>query len=313
MATLHAAQDLFIELGDLSLLELEGVHLARSTETVPSGKGWNVARAMSRLEIMPLALVAVGADCQERFRTEASASGFESLILDPGTPTRTNVTIRCSSGVSHLRSPGCSVGRDFLQRVWDTLEEQISGGTRRVVLSGSLPPGVEPEGFAELLRNVRRAGCWVAVDSSGSSLTAAISAGVDLLKPNRSELEFAAGLPVNSPDDALAAATALLGLGVGSVVASLGAAGAVATDSASAWTVPAIQNIEIESDVGSGDTLMAGLVGGLAGGAALPDALALGVGCATASLMRRVPGDFDQAEAMRLRSLASVREIQPHP
>ena len=89
-----------------------------------------------------------------------------------------------------------------------------------VVISGSLPPGLEPDTVAALVAELIAAGVAVVVDTSGPGLMAAARAGATVLKPNRDELAAVTGVT-----DPVAGARALLDAGARLVVVSLGAEG----------------------------------------------------------------------------------------
>jgi 1-phosphofructokinase len=124
-----------------------------------------------------------------------------------------------------------------------------------------------------------------------------------LIKPNREELAEVVGRPVHTLGDALAGAAELHASGVGVVLTSLGADGAILVDASGAYHGEAAVEVP-RGAVGAGDALLAGFI---AGGGAGPQALAeaLAWGAAAASLPgSRMPTPAD------LRRSAVV--IHPH-
>ena len=155
-----------------------------------------------------------------------------------------------------------------------------NAGASWAVLSGSLPPGVPDDVYANLTSLFAEHGVRVAVDTSGAALLAAVDAGPDLVKPNRQELAAAVGTPLNSLDDVVAAAEKLRSRGVKAVVASLGSDGAVLVD-ASGAVFGTAEAIDPVSTVGAGDALLAGF---LAAGAQGAEALIEGMAWARAAV-----------------------------
>jgi 1-phosphofructokinase len=131
-----------------------------------------------------------------------------------------------------------------------------------------------------------------AVVTSGPGLREAAAAGATLLKPNRDELADIVGSPLADLGDVVAAARQLQAWGAGTVVASLGADGAVLVEAAGVvtGTCPVARP---RSTVGAGDALLAGfLAAGAHGAAALAEGLAWGA--AAVSLPgSRMPGPAD--------------------
>src|SRR5690606_35624306 len=96
-----------------------------------------------------------------------------------------------------------------------------------VVLCGSLPPAVPADQYAVMVSMLRSRGRPVAVDTSGEALRLAVAAGPDLVKPNRHELGEVVGGELATVADVLAAAHEVHRSGVGQVLVSLGADGAL--------------------------------------------------------------------------------------
>lgn len=145
------------------------------------------------------------------------------------------------------------------------------------VLSGSLPPGAPVDWYARLVVRLRGAapGLRIAVDTSDAPLAALAAAmpaaAPDLIKPNGEELGQLAGLPAERAmaleDGAMRgeygpvveAARVLVERGVGTVMATLGAAGAVLVTAEGAWRAAA-PKVHVLSTVGAGDSSVAGYV-----------------------------------------------------
>jgi ribokinase len=97
---------------------------------------------------------------------------------------------------------------------------------------------------------------------------------VDYLTPNASEAQLLTGHAVEAPETARLAAQELLARGVGTVVVTLGAAGALACDGKSALHFPAFP-VQAVDTTGAGDAFNAGLAVGLAAGGTLEEAIPL--------------------------------------
>jgi ribokinase len=107
---------------------------------------------------------------------------------------------------------------------------------------------------------------------------------IDVMTPNEPELAALTGMPVDTDAAVEMASGRLLERGVGTVVATLGDRGCLATWSGGTIRLPA-RAVRAVDTTGCGDAFDAGLVAGLAAGRALPDALELatraGAYCAT--------------------------------
>lgn len=133
----------------------------------------------------------------------------------------------------------------------------------------------------------REHGVRVAVDSSGVPLAAAVAAGPDLIKPNHEELAELVGSSLTTLGEVVDAARGLVAAGVGTVVVSLGADGAVLVDAQRCiWAGARVTRPR--STVGAGDCLLAGLLSELDGDHDPEQALVAGTTWGTAAV--RLPG-----------------------
>ncbi len=104
----------------------------------------------------------------------------------------------------------------------------------------------------------------------------------DYLTPNESEAELLTGLPVTNLEQAKAAADALLSRGVGAVVMTLGAQGALYRDRTQTFHVPVVSAAPVVETTGAGDAFNGGFAVALSEGRPVADAVRFG--CATAGL-----------------------------
>ncbi len=109
---------------------------------------------------------------------------------------------------------------------------------------------------------------------------------VDCLTPNEHEAGVLAGLEVSEPEAARAAALHLLGRGVGSVVVTLGAQGAVVCDGSTAAHFPAFP-VTVVDTTGAGDAFNGALAVGLAAGGNLEQAVPLANAAGALTCTRR--------------------------
>lgn len=273
------------------------MHRVLSVSVEPGGKGVNVARALTLADVDAVALLpAQGAD---PLLTALQASGVRYVsipLTGAATAVRTNVTITEPDGTTtKLNEPGARLDATAVDALTRTVVEHAARASW-VVLSGSLPPGVPDRWYADVVARLAPLGCRVAVDTSDRPLAALAERGApcDLLKPNSEELasitgasaaEFDEALADGDPEPVVAGARRLLDGGVGTVLATLGAAGAVLADETGAWLATSTP-IVAKSTVGAGDAALAGYVRAHVAGAPAPERLRMAVayGSAAAAL-----------------------------
>ncbi|RBO93595.1 1-phosphofructokinase family hexose kinase [Nocardia puris] len=289
------------------------VHRATTVSTHPGGKGVNVSRVVAAAGAATVAVLPGNAgDPLPRALTDA---GIDHRLVPSDGPVRVNLTLAELDGTTtKINEPGATLDAERLDELAATLET-LAGTAEWVVLSGSLPPGVDPAWYVSLVRRLR--GTRVAVDTSDAPLRAMAGefdrAAPDLLKPNAEELAQLTGGDPHALEDPAAAARAALALvsrGVGAVLATLGGAGAVLADAHGAWyaTAPAITP---RSTVGAGDSALAGYLLADLAGAGPADRLrhAVAYGSAAAAL----PGTELPAPRHTDPGAVSVTALHPLP
>lgn len=269
------------------------VHRVTSVTSEPGGKGVNVARALTLAGIESVAVLPAGED--DPILTGLRRAGVAFQAIPVAHPVRTNLTITEADGTTtKINEPGAALALAEAEALARAVLQQARAG-HWVVLSGSLPPGLPEDWYVQMTAALRAHGCKVAVDTSDAPL-AALAAGLhsaapDLVKPNAEELAGLAGVSTQSLEvplargDAapvIAAARRLVDAGVGTVLATFGAAGAVLVDATGAWlaTPPPVAT---RSTVGAGDSSLAGYLRAEVTGGTAPARLQMAVGYGSAA------------------------------
>jgi len=303
-------------------LQRGAVQRATRSTAEPGGKGVNVSRVVvasggDTVAVLP-------GDELDPVLLGLATRGIPTAALPIGAPLRSNVTVTEPTGTTtKLNEPGPSLaGRldDLAALVADTAAATATGPAARwVVVAGSLPPGLPDDALAVLVRAVRArhgADVRIAVDSSGVPFTALLQSGerIDLVKPNAEEL---AGVVGGDPEEyerdldaAVAGAQRLRRKNVGTVLLTLGSAGAVLVSDEGAFAAAA-PKIVARSTVGAGDSSLAGYLLAEVAGASPEQRLAQAV--ATGAAAAALPGSDVPALDHTDPTAVSVRVLHTHP
>lgn len=273
--------------------------VGQHTLTVAAGKGVSTARAVRALGGDPVCAGFLAGDYgtyhEELLQHEGLKTAWTRLE-SPDAETRTTyVIVDPDTGQSTvINEPGPTVSvEDWARLHADVMRE--SALAKVVSFSGSLPAGSPPESFAHLISELSKARRSVWVDTSGEALRAAISACPAAIKINGAEAGSLLGTGVQGVESAVLAATELRQRGIGTVVISLGQMGAIlSSDDGNWWAQP--PTITVASAVGSGDSLLAGLMCGIAANINPPDALRQGVAAGGANALSLGAGQFTRSE-----------------
>ncbi|WP_328908310.1 1-phosphofructokinase [Streptomyces sp. NBC_00234] len=271
--TPNPSLDRTYELRDLT----RGAVLRATTDRVdPGGKGINVSRAVAAAGHRTVAVAPLGGPEGALLARLLGEHGIEAAGVPIAGSTRVNITLVEADGtLTKVNASGPALTESEAETLLETVRTR-SSDTDWIACCGSLPRGLPPEWYAELVARSHRAGARIALDSSGPALLAALRERPDVIKPNAEELSEAVGRPLATVGDAVKAAEELRGRGAQAVLASLGADGQLLVDRSGTYFGSARVDT-VRSNVGAGDASLAGfLAAGGAGRSALAAAVAHG-------------------------------------
>ncbi|MEU2550825.1 1-phosphofructokinase [Streptomyces sp. NPDC014940] len=276
----------------------------------PGGKGVNVSRAVAAAGRRTVAVLPLGGAPGALVAELLDAQGIEVAPVPVAGATRSNIALAEADGVlTKINAPGPDLSPAEQELLLDTVREQ-SRDADWIACCGSLPRGLAPSWYADVVTRAHAGGARIALDTSGRALQEALRARPDVVKPNAEELAEAVARPLATVGDALKAAEELRGMGAGAVLASLGADGQLLVDGTGAWFGSARVRA-VRSNVGAGDSSLAGFL--IAGGSG-PKALASAVahGAAAVQLPGSVmpaPADLDPAAVTVTADVPVDREL----
>ena len=270
----------------------------------PGGGGINVARAIRRLGGNSLAIYPAGGATGEHLTGLLQAEGVEVDVESTADWTRQNLHVLAEQSNEQFRfvMPGAVLTSQELHGL--RMKVAALPPETILVISGSLPPGMDVVDLLEVIRFAREKGLRCVVDTSGPALAAAVKeGGLLLIKPNLAELAELTGLTLEEPEAIVVSAQGLIAQGASHyVVVSLGPQGAMAVSSKMSVhiTPPPVKKL---STVGAGDSMVGAMCLKLAAGATLGEVVRFGVAAGTAATLRHGTQLCDPEETARLLSL----------
>ena len=281
--TINPAVDIFV---NVARVEPTAKLRCSAPKRDPGGGGINVARVVHRLGGDVAAIYPTGGAIGKLLYRLLEREGIDSIVTPSHVETRENFTAYEEETGQQFRFvlPGSPLHRPEWEAVLDKLTA-LADKPRIVVASGSVPPGVPEDIYAEITRRARALGARMVIDTSGPSLVAALAEGVTLIKPNQNELSEFVGRQLDTESDCVAACRALIKSGRTKLVAlTLGEQGSLLVSEERALRAKPMR-IEVVSAVGAGDSFLGGLVAALAKGEALDRAFRVAVAAASAAVM----------------------------
>jgi 1-phosphofructokinase/tagatose 6-phosphate kinase len=308
--TLNAALDKTLEVPNFTPGRR---HRTVDQKTMPGGKGVNVARAIKHLGqpviATGLAGGATGTRIVEALTDESILNAFvrirdesrtNTAVLDPTTGMHTEINER-----------GPAVSPQELELFRDKLL-YLAQGASMCVFAGSLPRGVEPDVYGELIKEVRKLGVTTMVDTEGEALRFAVKAEPDVCSPNEIEAEELVGHEFNDVADRAEAVVEIVKIGAREAIMTVpdGCYALVLEDTAPALHRVRVEEQEARSTIGSGDAFLAGYVAARYMGQAPVDCLRFGVACGAESTQHFGAGIIDPARVDRLLNEVHAEQLQ---
>jgi 1-phosphofructokinase family hexose kinase len=271
-------------------LFIDGLHpndanRVRRVERDAGGKGLNLSRVYAELggETLALGLQPHGASALIRQVLEEQGASHDFVEV-PG-ETRVNISVEDGSGEppTTFNEPGAPTPDGAWEAVLQRVRERAAGAAW-IAVGGSIPPGIGPEAYAQLVQVAQELGVAILVDADREALKLAVDLKPDMIKPNEDEAARLLGWPSEeireNPERALAAMKDMARI----VLLTLGADGAWLEVGDQVWhAVP--PKIEAKSTIGSGDSLLAGVLYAHEQGNDWGECLRLGVACGAATAM----------------------------
>lgn len=298
-------------------------HRSVEQTTLAGGKGVNIARALKTLGQPVIATGLEGGPTGMRIVEQLTAESILNDFVRIGEESRTNTAVHdpTDGGQTEINERGPAVTDQEIELFREKLL-YLARGAAVVVMAGSLPHGVAPDLYSDLLRELHRLDVTTVVDTDGEPLRQAVRAEPHVISPNVVEAEELVGYEFNDENDRVAAMREMASLGAREAIMTTPSgcfASMRADGEGSGGGGPAngrtllraeIEPRETVAAVGAGDAFLAGFVAARYGGSGVEDCLRFGVACGADSTQRLGAGLLDPARVERLIAEVEVTRIR---
>jgi 1-phosphofructokinase family hexose kinase len=309
--TLNAALDRSLT---VPIFQLGHRHRSSDVLVLAGGKGINVARALKRLDVPVVATGLAGGGTGTRIVEELTAEAILNDFVRIAGESRTSTAVLdpTSGTYTEINEWGPKVTPTELETLMEKLH-YLSRGADVVVMTGSLPRGVDEGFYAEMTRDLARRGVRVALDTEGEPLRRGLEAEPWLVSPNQREAEQLVGQEFEDEADFLMALDAIAEMGARNVHITLetGCFALVREERQTKRFRALAPQLEPVSTVGAGDVLLAQWLAAQLEEKRADEALRLAVAAGAASVLVAGAGRFDPKEAGRLAGAVELHELQP--
>ena len=272
------------------------------------GKGIDVSRVIRELGGQSVALGLVGGYDGLHLEGLLINAGVMTNFTKISGETRTNIIIKEEATGSQwaISALGPEVNSVEIGQFYQHVLQAQS--MDYLVLSGSLPRGVTPNLYGQLILAGRKKGSFVVLDTDGTALKESVSYQPTCIKPNRHELSRLVGRELESEEEIIDACEEVHQKGIPYVLVSRGKEGLILfTNERKIKAVP--PPVTIDSTVGAGDSAVAGFVLAHSQGKELEECLRLA--CAAGTASAQTPGTelCHRAEVERILPLVQITHL----
>lgn len=278
------------------LLGTQGLHLHDTNRVVTreedaGGKGTNLSRVAAELGAKTTACVFLGGGTGAHVQSVLEMQGVTPAIIATEAQTRVNVSIQDGSDLPPTTFN--MKGGPILDEEWREMimtVADLAAHADWVCMGGSLPSGIPDDAWRTLIRTVKSRPVKILLDADNEPMKLGMEAGPHLIKPNLKEASRLLEREISGTNQAAEAAEELrlklesTGAKEAAVLLSMGAEGAVAATAEGRFLASAVP-ITPKSTIGSGDSMLGGLLASFEKGMGWEEALlwASAAGAATAT------------------------------
>ncbi len=280
-----------------------------SVETDAGGKGISCSRMAKNLGGETQVIALLGGQTGDYIESVLNGQCVPLTRIHTQAQTRTCIAIEECANVppTTFNERGGPVTESELASLLAAVES-AAAESDYLVMGGSVPNGVPVEIYCLIAEIATLNGARAVIDADGPPLTCALETRPFMIKPNLDEARRLLGRELSTLDEVVGAAREL-GKRIELAIISMGKDGAVAAyhDEVYAVSSPEVKTV---STIGSGDSMIAGILVGLERGLDIADALRLGAAAGASTAMSDGTDIGTRENAEKLMAEAVVRQLQ---
>ncbi len=235
-------------------VRLREINRADCATTTYSGKAINALKALNVLGEYCVASGFMFENDKDAFCDDLGRHNIDSAFVNLLGDVRKNVKLVEPHGqLTEINTKSGNITDDDKKALLNKVAA-LSQKAKSVIISGSLPAACDDDYYGELVSVINHKAIKI-VDTQDEMLLSTLKYGVDLIKPNKFELECIENRTLTSATEMIAACKKLLKAGAKNVLLSLGEKGAI-------WCNEKVSlfanspKVIVRSPVGAGDSMI---------------------------------------------------------
>ncbi len=255
--TLNPAVDYYVDINDFEEGEL---NKSNNAYTLAGGKGINVSKVLKNFNIDSVALGFCGGFTGDYIRKNLKEYGIKENFILLDEDTRINIKLKTSKTETEIAGKSPNISEDKKEELLNFINTNIKENDI-LVLSGSVPSSIDNSIYKDIISKANKK-IKVILDARDEASKIAIKEKVFLTKPNKKELGEYFNKEIETTEDIIKYARELIKDGSENVIVSLGKDGSILVTKDEVYIGNAPEG-KLISSVGSGDSMVAGIVYGI--------------------------------------------------
>lgn len=296
--TLNPSIDYILSVADF---QYGGLNRGTDPSYFPGGKGINVSRILTRLNIPSTALGFTGGFTGAFIEQTLQDEGVDTDFVHVSDATRINLKLK-GDKETEINGPGATITKEETEHFLDQLDHLTCDDY--LVLAGSLPQDLPNDFYLQIVKRLREKSVKLVLDTSSEALKKMVGEPLFLAKPNHHELGELFDVEITSKQQAIHYAKQLHDSGMKHVIISMGGDGAIYLHNHTLYQAQVPKGTVINT-VGAGDSTVAGFLAGLERGYKPVDAFRLAVASGSATAFTK-----DLAEKKDMETLFELVDVE---
>jgi 1-phosphofructokinase len=252
--TLNPSIDYIVEVAEFQTGHLNRI---KREAKFPGGKGINVSRVLTRMEVDNKAFGFVGGFTGSFIEDFLATEQVKTDFIEVSGDTRINIKLKTDKE-TEINGIGPAITSEQYQELLNKISQLESNDM--LILAGSIPASVPADFYETVTKTCTEKGVKVVVDTSGPALLNVVMHRPFLIKPNHHELGEIFAADINSVAEAAKYAQKLVEAGAQNVIVSMAGDGAVLCTK-DEIVISNVPKGTVVNSVGAGDSLVAGFTG----------------------------------------------------
>ncbi|ALC80905.1 MULTISPECIES: 1-phosphofructokinase [Bacillus] len=274
--TLNPSVDYIVKVEDF---ELGGLNRSSYDVKYPGGKGINVSRILTRLQVSSKALGFIGGFTGEYIRSFLENEELKTAFQVVKGDSRINIKLK-TGAETEINGVGPVISDQDFTKFLNQFSELKEGDF--VVVAGSIPSSLPQSTYEQIAEICKRQNANIVLDISGEALKKAAHMKPFLMKPNHHELGEMFQTTIETIEEVIPYGKKLVTEGATHVIVSMAEKGALLFTKNDVFLAN-VPKGKLVNSVGAGDSVVAGFMSGIEKGMDIVDCFRLGVASGSAT------------------------------